>query len=365
MLHISKGACYVLFAYDIAFSIDLDQVEARIREGTQRDSFRHRRRAPSSLKYEPAPVRFSQAGESLAIGGRRTHAPVEQVLYDFGGVSVIYTIDIAGSFSDLLALSYELYENPLLREDSLRRVEQLLTVIEPAVSQPSISTFVEDYVIFQIDGFDPPVQIVDLIANHSGELAQVLRAETRVLSDDERRDSLAHRMSFTAEDVTIVDWNAALVVDREPEDILAVLEFANVELMEMRYLDHRLDRALGFAYDALLRKSWKRFPFGSSPKELHRVALWQVDSAILFEGVNNALKLVGDQYLARLYRAATERFHLTEWDAAIIRKLETLGSIYGKIADQVSSQRMEVLEWIIIILFVTSIALPFFFGFGH
>src|SRR5262249_20886742 len=152
---------------------------------------------------------------------------------------------------------------------------------------PSISSFVEDYVIFQIDGFDPPVQVADLIANHSGELAQVLRAETRVLSDDERHDSLVHRMSFAVDDVTIVDWNAALVVDREPEDILAVLEFANVELMEMRYLDHRLDSALGFAYDALLRKSWKRFPFGSSPKELHRVALWQVDSAMLFEGVNN------------------------------------------------------------------------------
>jgi len=28
-------------------------------------------------------------------------------------------------------------------------------------------------------------------------------------------------------------------------------------------------------------------------------AQWQVDSAILFEGVNNALKLLGDQYLAR------------------------------------------------------------------
>ena len=38
----------------------------------------------------------------------------------------------------------------------------------------------------------------------------------------------------------------------------------------------------------------------------------QVESAVLFEGVNNALKLLGDQYLARVYRLASQRFHLEE-----------------------------------------------------
>jgi hypothetical protein len=365
MLHISRGACHVLFAYDIAFSIDLNRAERQVREATSRESVRQRRRAPTSFRYEPAPVRFSQTAEPLSICGRRTNPSVEHVLYDFGGVSIIYNIPLSGPFSDLLELSYELYENPMLLEASRRRVEQLLKVIEPAVTQPRISDFVEDYVIFQIDGFDTPMQIADLIPNHSGDLAQVLRAETRTLSEDERRDSLVHRISFSADDIAVVDWNAAVIIDREPEDALAVLEFANVELMEMRYLDNRLDQALALAYDALLRKSWKRFPFGSSPAELHRVAQWQVDSAILFEGVNNALKLLGDQYLARVYRAAVERFHLTEWDNAIIRKLETLDSIYGKISDQVASQRMEVLEWIVIILIAVSIALPFFFSFAH
>jgi hypothetical protein len=365
MLHISKGACHVLFAYDIAFSIDLRRAETLVREATQRETIRHRRRAPASFQYEPAPVRFSQGASVISVGGRQTNPSVDYVLYDFGGVSVIYTLPLDGALSDLLALSDELYENPILLEDSRRRVEQLLTVIEPAVSQPSISEFVEDYIIFQVDGFVPRVPIQDLIAEHSGLLAQTLRAETRILSDDERWDSLAQRVSFSADDTTIVDWNAAIVVDQEPEDVLVVLEFANVELMEMRYLDHRLDRALSLAYDALSRKSWRRFPFGSKPAELHRIALWQVDSAMLFEGVNNALKLLGDQYLARLYRAAAERFHLTEWDSSIMRKLETLDSIYGKISDQVASRRMEALEWIIIALIAVSIALPFFVGFRH
>ena len=80
---------------------------------------------------------------------------------------------------------------------------------------------------------------------------------------------------------------------------------------------------------------------------------------MLFENVNNVLKLLGDQYLARLYRLAAERFHLPDWDAAILRKLETLERIYQKLSDEVVSHRMEVLEWIIILLFVISIILPF------
>jgi hypothetical protein len=121
---------------------------------------------------------------------------------------------------------------------------------------------------------------------------------------------MSRRISFGRDDVTVVDWNSAIVIDPEAEDIIAILEFANVELMEMRNLDYRLDNALTLAYETLSKRPWGRFPFGADPAQLQRVAQWQVDSAILFEGVNNALKLVGDQYLARLYRAATDRFHM-------------------------------------------------------
>ena len=163
----------------------------------------------------------------------------------------------------------------------------------------------------------------------------------------------------------IADWNAALVVDKEPEDVLTVLEFANVELLELRFLDQRLDDGLSEAYNRLTRRSRRWLPFPSNPSDLRDVSQWQVDSAILFEGVNNSLKLLGDQYLARLYHLAAQRFHLSDWDASILRKLETLDNIYQKISDRVVSRRMEVLEWIIIILFLISIILPFISSRAH
>ena len=78
---------------------------------------------------------------------------------------------------------------------------------------------------------------------------------------------------------------------------------------------------------------------------------------MLFEQVTNALKLVGEQFLARVYRLASQHFRLAEWDASISRKLATLDSIYAKTADRAASRRMEVLEWIIIVLIALSIIL--------
>jgi uncharacterized Rmd1/YagE family protein len=86
---------------------------------------------------------------------------------------------------------------------------------------------------------------------------------------------------------------------------------------------------------------------------------------MLFERVANALKLVGDPYLARVYRLASDRFHLGTWSTTILRKLETLDGIYGKMADYAAARRMELLEWIIILLIAISIALPFLVGGSH
>jgi hypothetical protein len=97
------------------------------------------------------------------------------------------------------------------------------------------------------------------------------------------------------------DWNASLLFDSEGDDTRKVLEFANVELLEMRYLAQKMDRALDQAHETLSKRAWN-LPrmLGSFSADLRRVAELQIDNAILFEGVNNALKLLGDQYLARV-----------------------------------------------------------------
>jgi hypothetical protein len=357
---IHNGTCFVIFAHDAARSINLELAERRVHEATQRQTMPHKRRAPSYFEYQPPPLRVSQDTEPVHVGKFPARGSVDLLLYDFGAVTVTYSFPIAGPFADLLQLSEELYDNELLLSDSRLRVNQLLQVLGEAAIQASVAPVVEDYVIFHIESFAQPFDTSRFCSEQRRQIAQILRAERQILSDQEVDDAISTRISFGTEDLTIADWNAALLVDREGEDVRAVLDFANVELLEMRYLDQRLDRALDQAYDTLSRPSFNLLRvFGYYSAALRRVAELQVDNAILFEGVNNTLKLLGDQYLARVYRLVNRRFHLDEWDASILRKLQTLESIYEKISDQAANRRMEILEWVIIILIAASIALEF------
>ena len=72
-------------------------------------------------------------------------------------------------------------------------------------------------------------------------------------------DALRLRLSFSTTDLTIVDWNAALLYDPEPEKP-ELLEFANVQLLELRHLDAELDQVVDQAYDSLAeaeRRWWR------------------------------------------------------------------------------------------------------------
>jgi hypothetical protein len=354
----TQGLCSALFAYDVGLAIDLDRAERRVREATERGGIRARRRTPQYFEFRPAPLRVTQEAAPIALGAFSSEPRVEVTLFDFGAVSVCYRFPVPGRLDDMLTLAESLFENAALLEDSRTRVAQLVHAFADAVERPTIAAEVEDYVIFRLDMPLPE----DRPGANDSAIAQVLRCERAPLAQDEVRDATAQRLSYTPEDIALVDWNAALVAGREMDDVQAVLEFVNVALLEMRLLDRQLDRALDQAYDSLARRSWARLLPGYGDAQAVRIGQMQVDSAIAFERVTNTLKLIGDQYLARVYRLAAQRFHLESWDRGIQRKLQTLESIYEKITDRVATRRLELLEWIIIVLIAISILLPFIPG---
>lgn len=356
-LVIARGTCFPLFAYEVAQAIDLGAAERRLLAAAERQTIKHKRRAPAYFEYRPAPLRVTRDGETHVLAGYCTAPGVEVVLYGFGAVSVSYAIPIEGPLAGLPALAYELWGNEGLLANSRRHVEELLHTLGDTAVRPRIADFVEDYSIFEIEAFATPYEAAALWTEHAQTIAQVLRAEPHTLSQQEISDATASRLSFGPNDATFIDTDATLLFDPEGDDVRAVIEFANTRLLEMRFLDHQLDEALERAYETLARRPARWFALGQWGPDLRRLARLQLDGAILFEQVTNALKLIGEQYLARVYSLASRRFHLAEWDASITRKLQTIDSIYAKMADRAASRRMEALEWIIIVLIALSIAL--------
>ncbi len=358
---IKDGVAYVLFAYDIGLSIALDAAEKRVKAMTERTPIKHQRRAPKYFDFQPIPLRVTQVSAPHRVGALMTTPAVETVLYDFGAVCVTYQIPLSGPFSGLLSLSEALYDNEVLLADSRRLVEELLAGIAPAVARPQISGFYEDYVIFQVRELDAPDAPRRLVAENQLLVAQVLRADADMRSAQEIQDALLCEISYGEDDLTLVDWASALIFAKTADDTRAVLEFGQVQLLELRHLDHQLDASLDRCYEALSRNSKKRrfaFP-AAAGDDMREIGQLQVESAVLFEGINNALKLLGDQYLARLYEQVGRRYHLDAWDESILRKLRTLESIYAKFEDAQSSARLEFLEWIVIVLIALELVVPF------
>lgn len=352
-----RGTCSALFAFDVGLGIALEEAERRIE--AHRETLKGKRRMPRYFQYRPPPLRVTQIGQFFEVGGYRAVDRVELVIFDFGAIAVTYAIPFASSLERLIELSEALYDSQELLVDARHRVELVAAAIQSAIARPLLSEFYESYTLFAVEhGVSGPAS--ELLRGDPGTIARLLRSERGALSTQEIGDATSHAIAYRPDDVVIIDWDAALAVGGDVDEVRAVLEFANVELLEMRHLDQRLDDALDDAYETMSRATWGRSLLPGGPQaDRRRIAQMQVDAAILFEGVNNALKLIGDQYLARLYHLASDRFHLAEWDQSILRKLETLDGIYDKISDEAASRRMEVLEWIIIILIAGSIVVPF------
>ncbi len=347
---IVSGTCHPLYCFEVGFQIDLDAVE-RAQAGSERAALQHRERPAGPFEMRAAPLRITEPLEGVSIAPFRLGPTVEIVLYDFGAASVSYGIPLEPQGRELLDLSVALRTHAGLAADARGRISRLVERLGAAIQRPKVAERMEDFFVFEIAEWTGAADAAELVRDHAELLARVLRADTTDLSEEEIADAIEVRISFGKREVTVVDWDSAIIVDDQPADLRAVLEYANVQLLELRHLDDNLNELLERSYLLVGRRTgWRAIAPGFLADELRQVSTMQVESAVLLERVTNALKFLGEEYLARLYRLGSARLHLDEWAAAIGRKLETVGDLYKTMSDRAAARRMELLEWVIIVL---------------
>jgi hypothetical protein len=126
----------------------------------------------------------------------------------------------------------------------------------------------------------------------------------------------------------------------------------------MRLLDRRVDQALNHAQSLIhpLTSTWLPF-WRLQTKPLRVLGDMRIGTVTLFERTGSTLKLVGDQYLARVYRMFAERFRLEEWHTSIRTSLDAAESVYEILAQQSATSRIELLEIIVVVLILIEIVL--------
>lgn len=356
------GAATAYRLYDLGYGIDLDRASALFApEATER--VRPGRTEAQALQIANPPVSVALGTERLTIAGVERAATVSARLFDFGACSLQLHFDAARgiTWDEFSAFGTAVDAFPTLTPILNRHLESLRERIRVAVDRPNLAPVVEDYVVFRITRLsddDAPVGVEVLTDDH---LVPLLLHERRRLSPDARRELLLHRFSYYADDLAILTWDNALVVEprAEDRDVEYILEFANAQLLELRFYDALLDAELPAMYDrvAATRARMVPLPTWRYRPLLARLQTRVADVTETVERVENALKVTDDVYLARIYATALELFRGTAWRRGIERKLAIVRETYTMFNAEAQAARAELLEIAIIALIVAEIVI--------
>jgi len=345
------GRCLCVFAFDVGREVDLRA--AREIVGGRASA------PPVPLQSLRSPLGFREEAVPVEVGGLRTDAAADVRVYDFGAVAVTLTLPLPETAADLAAFARTLDDDASVETAARGVAGRVLERLLAAVADPHLAEATTRYDVFHLPADGSPVPPAEVHEAMPRALASILRPETADPSDEEVADALRDRASRSPREAAYLDVRSAVVFGGDVGDVLAVLEFVTVQLLEMRYLDARIDEALERSYDLLGKAPWGLGLPGLHGAELDRVGRRRIDAVLLFEHVRNAPKLLDEPYLVRVYEEAAVRRRLPAWIDAILRKLDTLGTVYERLRDRAAIVRLEVLEWIVILLILVSIVLPF------
>jgi hypothetical protein len=348
MLDVAAGTVNAYYLFDVADTIDLAALDGRVADvpagaGAPRDG----RIFPAHLEFvvPPAIVPLAEARAAGAACQVRIKA------YDYGVVSLRLRFDAAGPWQRLVALADRVRTDgsavALASELAQRFCDEHGDALDDR--HPPL---IEDYFIVSVHRFVEPIGATELLERDPNVLAGLLHGERRRLAAAEATEALRTRFSYFEDDLTVVQWDTAFIFDR-PDNARAVediLEFANSQLLELRTYDALLDRELDRIYEMGSRRFGRSVLGRREADRADSLRYLIADVLELLDRSSNALKVVGDAYDARIYRAAAQRLGLADWQRQIDRKLASVGEIYGFFTDEARSRRDEFLELIVIVL---------------
>jgi hypothetical protein len=354
MASLHSGEIAYIYAFDIAYEIK-GSFESLLghtvtvttldpSKRTPRQSFLYR----SQLVNLPD-VLLDIAPESCQVPAKRTVR-----LLPTGAISITYRVPFNHkSLPDLVAFHAPTFGVIELQEQARLLAQQIATELGDACVRPHADLPAEEaYTVFCITS--PIDDAQAWMEANRAEVAALLTQEENPadLAHDEIVESISQRLSYYRQDVTLIDWDAALLVDnpRNALETLHVIELANLQLAELEAFDRLLDGVLDRAYRDVRSRSL-RVKTGIL-KELKEI---RMDMARFTDELSNATKFLGDWHYARVYQLLSRRFHLDDWQRNINTKLKTLDDLYQMLQNDRNHRLMTTLEVAVVLMFLIEI----------
>ena len=330
--------------YDIGREIDIDWLEKALAQNyfTARTSFV--RVKPKSIMLEDPPLMIQMNPIRVERDGRPFEFTVTARVYDIGVISFCFIYENPDAeIAELEEIAFLFAGQEGLSDFYVQYLKTLGEIIRPHIKGFSINPdFFEDYTIYVTDRRDDSIDPVALLIG-----------EKTNLSPHIREDILKNSLSYTTDDLAILSWDSALLCNPEsPTDIIDLIEFANVQVLELRYYDRELTREMEKMYDDIEHadrmSQWRR------GHQYHAIMakLMETSAEIseIIEKVDNLIKVTEDVYYARVYATALKVLRSRQWSESVSRKIEVIQGNYSMLSDEVRIQHSNFLEWVVIIL---------------
>jgi len=357
VVEITDAVVHAFYLFDVAAGVDLPALERRFGPHVTKAQLIDKEPGPPRVKYAQPPVVIDgPAFDLVGIGDFR----LQVKFFDYGVVSLRLSRRFAGSWAELVQVAQDLIESEGLEQQALTTCRAIVDRTREALVAPRTTFLSEDYLVFAVHGLDEPCDGAAVLERHALEISQMLRGERARLSAQERDEVLRHRLSYLAGDLVIPAWNAAFVLDNEAAaaPTLEILELVNSQLLEFRFHDEELESELGRIYKSLQQPRWTdRFVAWRHARATVRLHALFVDVNELTDRLENAVKLVGDVYSARLFGLAAARLGLDAWKRNVEQKMKTLDDIYRFAVEQTGVTQGNTMEFVIVLILLLELGL--------
>lgn len=345
---IDQGAVIVVRQFDVADEVDLAAAGRLV--AAQRPQVRP---GGTPIVLPNPPLALPLGVRRLRLDGREFDAELVARVFDFGAVSVRLRLALAAgtTWASASALTRAAQVDEALTAVAREETEKLVERLRPTLAGRHDSALYEDYVVLYVERFATPRPALSLPLGAIGRVLLGEPPEAR-LAETEVLEATRHRSSYDGDDLCVSGWSTAFVVEPGGDPaVLEVLELANAQLLELRYYDELLDHALDRLYGELAaRRGRGRGPFRNYGPVLHRTMAVMLEIAEFVERVENAIKIIGDTYLARLYGSAVDSLRIPAWERSVTRKQALLQQVYDVLRSEVDASRGLLVEVLVVIL---------------
>jgi hypothetical protein len=359
--------CYRIF--DVADELDLERCRSIIKGGgVESTRLSLKREGSEYVQLSNPPLHVELGPRTLVVLGQPVAVQLGARLFHHGAISVTVRVPVerGTSLEHLVPFADELYDSRAIDALCLAEVDKLRASLLPSFTAPHLWEQNEAYTVLLVRELEGRPAAEALLAEP--HLARLIIGESRepALSSSETREVLEHAWSYTPHDLAIIEWNAAFLYEPTgSDDLVDLLDIANAQLLELRYYDAVLDAELDRVYDIIGAKKVGSLLFSPYKNLLRELMLTLIELSEFIERIENALKIVGDVYLARVYEGAVAQLRIRQWTEQVSRKHRLLQQTYGLLKGEVDTSRALTLEMMVVALILFEVVMALVKVTGH